>query len=947
MASQRQVVEELFEAALALQAEDRDAFLDKVCSKDPELGRMLAELLIEEARAGSFLEHPALDFLGNATTTSSSPTRRPGNRRIAADQNSEGQLKIGQILLNRFVIVRFIARGGMGEVYEVEDRLLQSVHVALKTILPHIASDSNLRQRFQREVLLAREVTHPNLCPIYEIFHCQDPPHNFLFLTMKLLPGETLAARLLQTAPISMDERLAILKQMTLGLAAIHAADIIHRDIKTTNIILDGTGSNVRLYITDFGLARAFESEATFTGKDRLSGTPDYMAPELFQGHRPSQATDLFALGVVLHEVFVGEKPVLGDNNSVQVSPQLASSHVPQFCVELIAECVCSDPERRCSAFQSALSTLDPKTARDLSLYRSRRLWTRRRLVSTAAGVIALAGGGVWRERDQFDNLLHPLPRKRFVAVLNWPKTSDNRLIPMLTGVLGAIKNELIRVEAIDHDFFVISPEDVSGHFASATQLKEICDPLGANLALTASGLANSKHFQLHLQLLNPSSSQSLREKKLSCAVEKVTLLPGTAVHAAATLLNVNSQLSNKQQIEPGTQSPAAYTAFQSAEALRRQPNDAGLDEAIDNYKQAVDIDFRYALAHAKLAQAYARLYAIRRDPAALDLAMANSNVALTLNPDLVDGHSARAVVLEQTGNEQGALDEISKAFTLDPSNPTTLRWQAEIYTRLNRWDDAEQTYQRVLKERPNYWTAYNDLGFALHEQGKYQEAIQAFRAASLAAPRSSMALSNLGAEYLQVGEFAEATECLKKSIDLDPGSADSVQNMSLALRYQGKYEEALGFALKAVELNPADDVNWLELGDCYSSLHGRQKEAKAAYVMAAKEAEKHLQTDAANGPGWMLLALYQVKLGDFQNAPSLIKKAESLGADDLDSQLYKARILELLGKREEALAALRVCFQKGATALQITPFPDLQSLRQDPRYLELTRSTVPTVQTN
>jgi serine/threonine protein kinase/Tfp pilus assembly protein PilF len=947
MASQRQLVEELFEAALALQAEERDAFLDKVSSKDPELGRMLAELLIEDARAGSFLEHPALDFLGNATT-GSFPTHGPGNRRITADQNSEGQLKIGQILLNRFVIVRFIARGGMGEVYEVEDRLLQSVHVALKTILPHIASDSSLRQRFQREVLLAREVTHPNLCPIYEIFHCQDPPHNFLFLTMKLLPGETLAARLQQTAPISIEEGLAILKQMMLGLAAIHAADIIHRDIKTTNIILDGTGSNVRLYITDFGLARAYESEATFTGKDRLSGTPDYMAPELFQGHRPSQATDLYAFGVVLHEVFVGEKPVPGpDNDSVQVSPRLASSHVPQFCVELITECVSSDPKRRCRAFESALSTLDPKTAHNLSLRRSRHLWTRRRLVSTTAGAIVLVGGGVWREWDQFDNLLHPLPRKRFVAVLSWPKTSDSRLTPMLTGVLSAIKNELIRVEAIDHDFFVISPEDVSSHVASAAQLKEICDPLGANLALAASGVSDSKHFQLHLQLLNPSSSQSLREKRLSCAVEKVTSLPAIAVHAAATLLNVNSQLSNERQIEPGTQSPAAYTAFQSAEALKKQPNDAGLDEAIDNYKQAVDIDPRFALAHAKLAQAYGRLYAIRRDPAALDLAMRNCNVALSLNPDMVDGHLARALVLQQTGDEQGALDETAKAFVLDPSNPTTLLWQAEIYTRLNRWKDAEQTYQRILKERPNSWTAYNDLGFALHGQGKYREAIQAFRAASLAAPRSSMALSNLGAEYLQVGEFAEATESLKRSIDLDPGYAESATNMSLALRYQRKYEEALSFALKAVELNPADDAYWLELGECYSSLHGRQKEAKAAYVMAAKEAEKHLQTDATDGPSWMLLALYQVKSGDSQIAPSLIKKAESLGADDLDSQIYKVRILELLGRRKEALATLVVCFQKGATVLQLAPFPDLQSLRADPEYQQITRSSIPAIKTN
>ena len=128
-----------------------------------------------------------------------------------------------------------------------------------------------------------------------------------------------------------------------------------------------------------------------------------------------------------------------------------------------------------------------------------------------------------------------------------------------------------------------------------------------------------------------------------------------------------------------------------------------------------------------------------------------------------------------------------------------TLVWQAQIYTRLNRWEDAEKTFHRVLKEHPNYWLAYNELGFGLHGQGRYQEAIQAFRAASLAAPKNSMALSNLGAEYLQIGEFAEALETLKKSLALDPDSDQAAANTSLALRYQGKYEEALPFARKAV----------------------------------------------------------------------------------------------------------------------------------------------------
>ena len=315
----------------------------------------------------------------------------------------------------------------------------------------------------------------------------------------------------------------------------------------------------------------------------------------------------------------------------------------------------------------------------------------------------------------------------------------------------------------------------------------------------------------------------------------------------------------------------------------------------------------------------------------------------MALDPGLVEGYVARALVLEKSGNERGALDEFARALALDPSNTETLLWQAEVYTRLNRWADAVEVYQRVLSQRPNYWVAYNEKGYALDRQGKYQEAVQAFRTATVSAPRSSFAFANLGGEYLEIGDFAEAAESLKKSMALKPNDL-AAANASFALRFQGKYDQALPFALKAVELNPADDTNWLELGECYFSLGNRPNEAKAAYSRAAKEAERHLQTDATNGPTWMLLALYEVKSGNPGDAPSLIQKAEALGADDMDSQLYKARILELLGKRDEALATLDMCFKKGATALQIEPIPDMQLLRKDPRYRRIVQSQSPVI---
>jgi tetratricopeptide (TPR) repeat protein len=941
MAGQRELVEELFEAALALNPTEREAFLDRSCGGDPALRRAVEDLLAEDVRAGSFLHHPPfvpLDRVGGSVAQQTQPIDAG---RPSSALRTGGRLKCGQTLLDRFLVVRFIAKGGMGEVYEAEDRFLQGVHLALKTIRPDIAGDSDLQQRFEREVLLARQVIHPNLCPIYDIFHCDQPSPSFLFLTMKLLPGETLAARLQGLVPISVEEGLAILKQVAAGLVAIHEAGIVHRDIKPNNIVLDGAGAEVRVYITDFGLARAHEAETTLFGKGMVAGTPGYIAPELMLGHAPSQASDLFALGVVLHEIFTGRKPAESpDNSSAIVSARLNEVGVPSFCVQLVRECLSSDPRRRCEAFEDALGALDLKR-------RTKGLWTRRRFVTTAAVTVCTGAAAAWWKWDAWENVLHPLPAKRFVALLSWPKTSDPHVAPMLTGVLNAIKSELARVEAYDRNLFMISPEDVNRDLAAADRLSEVCDPLGANLVMAASGMPDAGHFHLTLRLLDPISNQPLRQRKVTCALDQITSLPTKAVQAAASLLNLSRYLRSNRQLEPGTQSAAAFTAFQSAEALMKKPNDMGLDEAIEKYKQAVDFDPNYAVAHAKLALAYGRLYGIRRDPGALDLARGNCEHALALDAGLVDARLSRAFLLEQTGDVQGALDETKKTLALDPSNPRTLLWLAQIYTRLNRWADAEETFHRLLQERPNSWVTYNELGAALHAEGKYQEAIQAFGAASVAAPGSSMALANLGGEYLQIGDFVKATENLKKSLALQPDFSEAAANTSLALRYQGKYKEALPFALKAVDLNPADDLNWLELGDAYSSLRNRQGEAKGAYLRAAKEAERHLRTDAADGPSWMLLALYQVKAGNHQNAISFIAKAESLGADDMDSQLCKARILELVGRRDEALATVAFCFLNGATDLQVAPFPDLQLLRKDPRYKEMLKVKSTTTATN
>ncbi|MGC2402056.1 MAG: serine/threonine-protein kinase [Acidobacteriaceae bacterium] len=357
MTTQRELVEQLFGAALEIAPSKREAFLDQACSHDPELRCTIEGLLAEDAKVGSFLDHPPFEFLDEGEMCAR-PTDSTGPIDLYELDLARrgGRLLPNQILTDRFVIVRFIAKGGMGEVYEAADCLLQGATVAVKTILPQIALDPDLQQRFETEVLLARRVNHSNLCPIYDIFHCHQPPPSFLFLTMKLLTGETLAARLRRNASISIREGLSILKQLAAGLAAIHAAGILHGDIKPNNIMLDGAGLEMRLWITDFGLARAFTGETSLSGKELAAGTPDYMAPEVHRGLEPSQASDLFALGVVLHQVFTGERPFqTRDKSSVVVSPRLNTLGIPSFCVKLITECLDRDPQRRSQAFVRAL----------------------------------------------------------------------------------------------------------------------------------------------------------------------------------------------------------------------------------------------------------------------------------------------------------------------------------------------------------------------------------------------------------------------------------------------------------------------------------------------------------------------------------------------------------------------------------------------------------------
>jgi serine/threonine protein kinase len=200
MTAPRPSAEILFGEALELPPEHRSAFLDQACRDAPELRRLVEQLLAKDQQAGRSLASSASNLDPTGT--------------LATANSPAGRFRPAQLIADRFLVVRFIARGGMGEVYEARDQFLQGASVALKVIRPEIAADAATSARFQQEVVLARKVVHSNLCPIYEIFRCDQPAPPFLFLSMRLLQGQTLYARFQESGKLEPGEAVNICNQL-------------------------------------------------------------------------------------------------------------------------------------------------------------------------------------------------------------------------------------------------------------------------------------------------------------------------------------------------------------------------------------------------------------------------------------------------------------------------------------------------------------------------------------------------------------------------------------------------------------------------------------------------------------------------------------------------------------------------------------------------------------
>lgn len=261
----------------------------------------------------------------------------------------------GTVLSGRFRITRFIGRGGMGEVYEAEDLELGG-RVALKTIRPGLLQDGHAVARFRREIQLSRQVTHTNICRVFDVGHDELDGRDLLFLTMEYLEGETLTSYLARNGSVPEAMALALGRQIAAGLDALHERGVVHRDLKPGNVMLRTSDSGAqRAVIMDFGLAREFETEAAETVVTRqgvVLGTPAYMAPEQRSGQSVTPASDVYSFGLVLYEMITGRKARPGLQKPGQTG-------LPERWDAVVLRCLEIDADARPKSASQALEGFD------------------------------------------------------------------------------------------------------------------------------------------------------------------------------------------------------------------------------------------------------------------------------------------------------------------------------------------------------------------------------------------------------------------------------------------------------------------------------------------------------------------------------------------------------------------------------------------------------------
>jgi tetratricopeptide (TPR) repeat protein/TolB-like protein len=882
-----ELVMNMVDAAVDLSSEARVSYLNSACGDSDIRAEVESRLQWERHMRG---------FLRDAVVTSS--------------KFLDGPFEPGERVAGRFHIIREVGRGGMGVVYQAFDEKVEQV-IALKA--PYFGGGRGLPP----EARAAREVSHFNVCKVHELHSAEVEGGKVEFLSMEFIGGETLSARIRREGPLSPDEARDIALQICDGLAQAHRQGVIHGDLKSANVILTKLPEGgTRAVVTDFGLATMAPAQGENGNVSCQGGTFDYMAPELFMGAPTSVASDLFALGVIFHEMLAGKKPEAVRQEITESAETLTMSssdttrrsystrrweELPAPWQGIVFRCLKENPKDRFSSARELRSQLE-----------TQGIW--RKWILTVPAAVALLGAVLWLAQPA---PVAPAPVR--LAVL--PFAVDGGAIQPAPGLSMDLADRLSRLR---RSFVVIPPGE--------TQRNQVDTPEKARSALAATHVLRTRlhnsggHITVLASIIDASSGQSLQELRGDYSQNDFPLL----VKALTAVVTGTFHLGSGVPLE--VVAAGAYPLYVQGIYLLRRDN-VSADSALPFIRKALDIDPHSALLYAALAEA--QLQKFDRGYGQQWLAGAAQSVekAQSLNADSQPVLLAAGSLSQVHGRYEEAVQDFRRALELTPNDAEAWKRLAGVYSTMNRPDEAIATYQKAIRAGPGYYSPYLEFGLYYYNAGKFQQAEQLFRRVIQIAPGLARGHMDLGLSLKEQGHFPEAEESLLQALRLEEASPLVLTDLGALYYQQERYSEAALYFERSVKAGPPNLGRSSNVGDAYRHL-GRLGEAVSMYRTAETMAESEVIQNPRNAFSRAQLARLLAWLGERNPAEFEMMQALSMGAGDARVLQYGAYTFESLGEREKTLQVLS---NAPLQLLQdLNRQPEVKELQQDPHFQSL-----------
>ena len=668
--------------------------------------------------------------------------------------------------LGHFRVLSKLGEGGMGVVYRARDEQLAR-DVAVKVLPAEQFDDRTARARLLREARSAAALNHPHICSVYEV----GEDDGQAYIAMELVEGRALSD-VLAAGPLSPADVTRYGTQLADALAHAHGRGIVHRDLKSANIVID---TEDRPKILDFGLAKPFRNTgfeeatrtaATLTEAGVVSGTLAYMAPEQLRGVAADARSDIWALGVVLHEMASGARPFRADTGFALSSailnepPAPLPSSVPVELRAVVARCLEKDPARR---FQSAgevaaaLRAIEAGTTGAWVTWRYRLTRSLYTPIAIAAIVLLLAAGYLGREWLRVQ--LGGAPRTPTLAVLPLENLSrDAEQAYLVDGLHEALIAELSGVGGLR----VIQRASLKRYEGTTKTLAEIAAELGrVDSVVTGTVLRSGSRVRVTMHLVRASTEEALWDGKYERELTDVLSLQNEVTAAIAAELKVRlAPEASARLAKPARKiNPSTFELMAKARFHANKVTPEGFQKANEYLDEALRTDPQEPLAWATRAIVYSLMAhqgipgmqekaglparrAIELDPTLaeayqalgetqayyewnLEAAAASYRRALELNPNLPDAHAHYAWYWQAKEPQGGRfLDEIRQAVALDPLNPLYAVWLGQMQLGLGRPDDALSQAAKALELDPQVLPAYLLRMGAYSAKGLHKEAV-------------------------------------------------------------------------------------------------------------------------------------------------------------------------------------------------------------------------------